>query len=130
VALDFVNSNGTKYQWNLHDKKRNSDIRGYARQAAFVNLRRGRYIFSVTAANHNNVWNTTGASLDIRILPPPWFRWYAWLVYGLLLLLLLMAYRRFLVRRASLHTALEVERIEKEKVLELDHMKSRFFANI
>ena len=64
VALDFVNSNGTKYQWNLHDKKRNSDIRGYARQAAFVNLRRGRYIFSVTAANHNNVWNTTGASLD------------------------------------------------------------------
>jgi DNA-binding response OmpR family regulator/nitrogen-specific signal transduction histidine kinase len=39
-------------------------------------------------------------------------------------------YRRYLLNRAKLRTAVEVERMEKEKVLELDHMKSRFFANI
>jgi len=44
--------------------------------------------------------------------------------------LFMLQFRRSLLKRARLKTAVEIERIEKEKVLEIDHMKSRFFANI
>jgi signal transduction histidine kinase/DNA-binding response OmpR family regulator/ligand-binding sensor domain-containing protein len=130
VAIDYINSSLNKYLWTLRDRRRNYEIRNYGKDAVFANLRPGKYLFNVQASNHNNVWNTTGASLEITILPPPWLTWYAYIVYGLIALGIVLLYRRFLLRRARLKTALEIERVEKDKVLEMDQMKSRFFANI
>ena len=51
-------------------------------------------------------------------------------IYGISIVLLFLWYRNSLVRRERMKTALEIERIEKEKVQEIDQLKSRFFANI
>jgi len=59
-----------------------------------------------------------------------WFNWWAYIIYGIIFISIIDQYRRYLLRRAKLRSAVEVGRIEKEKLLELDHMKSRFFANI
>jgi signal transduction histidine kinase/DNA-binding response OmpR family regulator len=69
-------------------------------------------------------------AIPLQIAPPPWFTWYAFLLYALLLVLAILAYRRFLLSRARLKTALGIERVEKEKIRELEKVKSRFFANI
>ncbi len=68
--------------------------------------------------------------LAATTFPPLWRIWWALVLYGLMLIFFLIWYRSFLLNRAKLRTALEVERLEKEKALEIDQMKSRFFANI
>ena len=40
------------------------------RQAHYTNLSPGDYTFTVKAANADGVWNETGTTITIRILPP------------------------------------------------------------
>ena len=65
-----------------------------------------------------------------RILPPLWLTWWAYLIYGFSLLLLLRWYRGFLIKREKINADLRIKEVEVSKMQELDHMKSRFFANI
>src|SRR5262249_16522734 len=50
---------------------------GSTREARYSNLRPGLYHFRVIACNEDGVWNSTGASLTVTVLPPfwqkPWF---------------------------------------------------------
>lgn len=45
------------------------------RQATYTNLPPGHYRFRVRASNNDGVWNESGASLAITILPPWWQTW-------------------------------------------------------
>jgi signal transduction histidine kinase/ligand-binding sensor domain-containing protein len=51
---------------------------GDRRSALFTRLPSGTYTFNVTASADGTVWNETGASIDIIVVPPywdtPWFR--------------------------------------------------------
>ncbi|UUZ55527.1 hypothetical protein LP419_07710 [Massilia sp. H-1] len=54
------------------------------RFATYTNLDPGQYTFRVKAANKDGVWNASGATLSITILPPWWKTW--WFRTGALLL--------------------------------------------
>jgi ligand-binding sensor domain-containing protein/signal transduction histidine kinase len=47
-----------------------------SRVASFPKLPPGEYRFRVAAANEDGVWNETGASLAITVLPPFWRTWW------------------------------------------------------
>lgn len=47
-----------------------------ARAASFPRLPPGQYRFRVTAANEDGLWNETGASLALTVLPPFWRTWW------------------------------------------------------
>ncbi|UCH15390.1 MAG: hypothetical protein JSV22_05345, partial [Bacteroidales bacterium] len=130
TALDYVNPSLNRFRYKMEGLDKDWVLAGNNRMAIYTDIDPGHYTFRVIGANHNNVWNMEGVSLDITIFPPPWQTWYAYIVYGLILLGIVLLYRRFLLRRAKLKTALEIERVEKDKVLEMDQMKSRFFTNI
>jgi signal transduction histidine kinase/ligand-binding sensor domain-containing protein len=46
------------------------------RFARYPNLPHGNYRFLVQARNEDGVWNQTGASLDVIVLPPFWQEWW------------------------------------------------------
>lgn len=46
------------------------------RIATYTNLPPGQYTFRVIACNNDGIWNTTGASLGITVLPPFWQKWW------------------------------------------------------
>lgn len=73
------------------------------RAAYYTNLAPGKYRFEVIAANEDNLWNTTGAALDIEIAPAfVQTGWFKLLLAGLAVLLLYIAYAlriRSLTRR-------------------------------
>jgi len=52
------------------------------------------------------------------------------MIYGIILIGLVYAWRKYDLKRQSLKQELEIEHVESEKLKELDRMKSRFFANI
>ncbi|MBE9484214.1 MAG: response regulator, partial [Bacteroidetes bacterium] len=88
------------------------------------------YTFRVKASNNDGLWNEEGASILISIAPPPWKTWWAYTLYAMSFIILVIAWRRYDLKRHHLKQALEVEQVEAEKLKELDSMKSRFFANI
>jgi signal transduction histidine kinase/AraC-like DNA-binding protein/ligand-binding sensor domain-containing protein len=129
-ALNYVNPEKNQYRYMLEGLDKDWIQAGTRRYAEYTNLRHGDYTFRVSGSNNDGIWNEDGTSVQITIHPPPWQTWYAYLVYGLLIIAIILWYRRYLQNRARLRMAVEMERIEKEKILEMDQMRSRFFANI
>jgi signal transduction histidine kinase/CheY-like chemotaxis protein len=84
----------------------------------------------VQASNSDGVWNTDGASLALVILPPWWGTWWAYTLYGVLTLALLYGLRRYDRDRLRLESRLAIEGAEAEQLRELEHARSRFFANV
>lgn len=130
VALDFTNTKDIEYRYYLEGIEKKWIYAGENHIINYAYLKPGNYTFRVVAGNSNGVWNEVGDSLHIRIKPPPWFSWWAFSIYTLLLLWIILWYRKYLQNKAILTAQLEIERIEKEKSQEMGQMRSRFFANI
>ena len=119
-----------QYRYILEGSDRNWIYSGSRNFAIYSNLSPGKYTFRVTGANNDGFWNEEGTTVDMIIHLPPWLTWYAYLIYLVLAACIILWIRFYFMNKARIRTALEVERIEKEKVLEMDAMKSQFFANI
>jgi len=96
----------------------------------YTNLSPGEYTFRVKASNNDGVWNEEGASLRIIIAHPWWATWWAYILYGIFAVVLFSTSTRFYLNRQRLRHQLELEHEHAAKLLEVDQMKSRFFANI
>jgi signal transduction histidine kinase/ligand-binding sensor domain-containing protein/DNA-binding NarL/FixJ family response regulator len=130
AVLNYIEPERNQHKYMLEGLDEDWVFSGLNHNVTYTNLKPGNYIFRATGSNNDGLWNKEGVALSIRVLPPPWRTWWAYIIYGFILTGIILLYRRYLLNRARLQTDLEVERIEKEKILELDHMKSRFFANI
>ena len=103
---------------------------GAVRAATYTNLPPGHYTFQVRASNNDGVWNEQGASLAILITPPWWRTWWAYALYGTLVLAALFGARRYEMNRLRLKARLEIQHVEAEQLRELDRARSRLFANV
>lgn len=72
TALDFAMPWKNKYQYKLEGFDDDWSPPSSNRIASYTNLPGGVYTFRVRAANSEGVWNETGTSLQIRIIPPFW----------------------------------------------------------
>lgn len=95
----------------------------------YHNLPEGDYRFRVHA---RDMYQQTGKeAVYAVIIRPPWYRtWWAYLIYGILIIGLLNGLRRYELNRQRLRNRAELERVQIEKLQELDRLKSDFFANI
>ena len=100
------------------------------RQVTYTNLDHGTYIFKVKAANNDGKWNEEVTELEIRVLPHWWQTWWAIMLFLILAGTALWYIQRFIKQRRAMDEQLRAERIEKEKMEEINQMKTRFFINI
>ncbi|TFG95968.1 MAG: hypothetical protein E4H13_12730, partial [Calditrichales bacterium] len=98
--------------------------------ATYTQLDPGEYVFRVKGSNNDGVWNESGVTLSVTILPPWWRSTFAYISYIVLIAGLLYGLRRYDLKRQRLRHALSLEHEHGEKLQEIDRMKSRFFANI
>ena len=103
---------------------------GTQRTARYTNLDPGEYTFRVIASNSDGVWNEKGTFINIIIKKPWWQTYLAYLVYLYWVFSLLYFLRRYELSRQKLKYNLKLGNLEKEKLKEIDQIKSRFFANI
>ena len=130
AALDYVMPEKNRYAYKLEGFDRDWIRSGYVRTATYTNLDPGQYIFRVKGSNNDGVWNERGTSLSIIVTPPWWKTTWAYLAYILLAGGVLYAIYHVRVNRLRLVHRLQLEHLEATKLHELDHLKSRFFANI
>ncbi|NQZ90451.1 MAG: hypothetical protein HRT54_23045, partial [Colwellia sp.] len=93
AALHFSNPTKNKFAYQLVGWDKDWVSTDYKnRRATYTNLPNGDYTFRVKASNADGYWNEEGASLQITVLPPPWKTWWAYALYGLFLLSLVLAF--------------------------------------
>ncbi|MCH7964374.1 MAG: SpoIIE family protein phosphatase [Bacteroidetes bacterium] len=67
--------------------------------ASFTNLDPGDYVFRLKAANGDGIWSDKEKTISITILPPWWRTTFAYIIYGLVLVLGVFGVDRFQRRR-------------------------------
>ncbi|HEY6083152.1 MAG TPA: ATP-binding protein, partial [Chitinophagaceae bacterium] len=130
AALDYSKPYKNQYAYRLKGLNDRWLLLGTDRLITLSNLDPGHYVLQVKASNSDGVWNEKGASLLINITPPWWKTWWAYLIYAIVSFALVRWAREKELNRLKLKNRLELERVEADKLKELDHLKSRFFANI
>ncbi|MEM9830392.1 MAG: two-component regulator propeller domain-containing protein [Bacteroidota bacterium] len=130
VALNYQASEKNEYAYQMEGLDENWIYSGDRRFSSYTNLDPGEYTFRVKASYNKGPWNEAASTIQFTILPPWWQNNWAYAFYTLLSIGLLYALRQFTIKRERLRHALELQTIESKKMRELDHLKSRFFANI
>ncbi len=105
AALDFAVSRKNRYAYRLEGLEQDWNRVGMQHSATYAGLQPGDYVFRVRAANGDGVWNTTGASLRIRVRPPfwgePWFRLLSAAILVVAVIVAARQYARSVTRRRS-----------------------------
>jgi signal transduction histidine kinase/ligand-binding sensor domain-containing protein len=114
TGIHYGNPARNKFAYKLENYDEEWREVGNLRTAFYYGLPPGNYKFRVKAANNNGIWNEEGASISIRITPPWWKTWWAYVIYGLLFIAAV-----FVVDRIQRRRLLYKERaLAKEKELE------------
>ncbi len=100
------------------------------RFATYTNIEPGNYTLKVKSSNNDGLWDNTPYTLQLTVRPPIYRTTVAYIIYGLLLLLLLAGLWRFTIISNTKKHQLELEHLEKEKNDELQTLKLDFFTNI
>jgi len=98
--------------------------------ATYTNLHAGTYTLLAKGASNDGIWNETPAALTIRILPPPWKTWWAYLSYTALIVVGIYMIIRFTKIRSRLEHELQLEHLENERQREINEIKLNFFTSI
>ena len=113
AGLSFAAPEKNRYMYKmdgLHDW-----IETNRRFVTYSNLEGGDYVFRVKAANHQGVWGEAEAALSITMAPPPWRTWWAYVIYGLLVLGIIWVYLRYQARKVeALEQAHRLQTVESE----------------
>lgn len=96
AALDFAAPEKNQYAYKLEGLDDEWNEIGNKRAASYTNLPAGHYTFRVKGSNNDEVWNTQGATLEIRMKPPFWASWW----FRLIALIAAIAVGRYLLRSA------------------------------
>ena len=102
AGLSFVAPSRVRYRYRLEGFDPEWVDAGAGRVAYYTNMPPGRYTFRVVAANNDGVWNNTGATLAIRVLPQTWQTWWFRLLCVVAVFLLGYQVYRMRVRNVEL----------------------------
>jgi ligand-binding sensor domain-containing protein/serine phosphatase RsbU (regulator of sigma subunit) len=80
-AIHFSRPEKNQYAYRLDGFDKKGWIYDNRRFATYTNLPPGDYVFRVIGSNGDGIWNETGASISIKVLPPWWRTIWAYIGY-------------------------------------------------
>ncbi len=115
AALEFSAPNKINYSYYMEgwDKGWNNSFN--LRNASYTHLSEGNYIFRVRCTNADGIWGNKDIAIKIRVLPP-WFRtWWAYLFYLSLISWLIYLYLNYRARQTKLEYEIKISLLEAER---------------
>jgi ligand-binding sensor domain-containing protein/signal transduction histidine kinase len=121
-----------KYRLEKHESGW-TEVPATVRSVRYTKLPARHYIFRVLACNEDEVWNQSGASLAVNVLPPFWQNWWFLTALVLILLAAIVGIVHF-VSTQKLHRQLEAlrqkEAIERERARIARDLHDQLGANL
>jgi signal transduction histidine kinase/ligand-binding sensor domain-containing protein/DNA-binding response OmpR family regulator len=130
AALDYNSPQSIQYTYKMEGFDEDWLENENRRFVTYTNLNPGKYIFKVKSTNADGVWNDETVSLEVIIDSPWWATLWAYGFYTILIVLGLLAIRKFELNRTKLRNELRLREFEAKHKSQLEEMKSRFFANL
>lgn len=123
AALDMSFPENVQYAYILEGFDKEWNYVGKQRTATYTNLPKGNYVFRVKSTNGAGIWVENEHSLKITVKPSFWETPYAYVLYVVAFMLVLLggAYILFLIYRLKHEVSVEQQ---------VTDMKLRFFTNI
>ncbi|WP_316823856.1 two-component regulator propeller domain-containing protein [Pedobacter miscanthi] len=127
-TFNYISANRTQYYYRLegidNDWQKTNEIK-----VSYNNLPPGKYTFLIKAVGPNGEVSPV-RQLKIAILPP-WYRtlWFYLLLFVLLGVASYLGYK-IIAERIKALQQLKLERIEKERVRDINQVKMDFFTNV
>ena len=107
TGLSFIKSEQVRFRYRLENLDADWTEAGTRRTAFYPHLAPGEYVFHVVAANSDNVWNETGATLTVKVNPPFYRTWF--FLAACVAVVLLMTYALYRRRVVQLERARELQ---------------------
>jgi signal transduction histidine kinase/ligand-binding sensor domain-containing protein/DNA-binding response OmpR family regulator len=122
-ALDFLDPEKIQYAYKLDNFENNWNNVGNQHRATYTNLSPGKYTFRVTSVQHDRKSVSRERVLNIRIYPPWWKTLVAYIIYGLLIMLIIVIIYKTISRINRYKNELAIEK-------KVNELKLQFFTNI
>lgn len=118
AALNYIGSGKNRYAYKLDGFDKDWNNVGSRREATYTNLNPDTYYFRVKASNDDDIWNDTGTSIKLVVLPPWWETWIFRIALGLLIVGLLLG--SYFWRMNDLQSQkIKLEKLVKERTREI-----------
>jgi signal transduction histidine kinase len=103
---------------------------GSQRKATYTNLPPGTYTFKVKSTDINGNWNEKTAAITVVVKPPFYRTTVAYILYFLLLVAGVVAFRNYSVKRARKKNEAKLERLRNQREQEFYNQKIEFFTTM
>ncbi len=127
--MDYANAAKNRFRYRLEGIDDDWVEAGTNRFANYAQLPYGSYTLHMMGSADGVIWSKP-VELGIRVLPPFYRTWWAYLIYALAAIGVLWQLYRFQTQRWRLQQQLRFEHKEASRLAELDALKTQFFANI
>ncbi|MDQ6477217.1 ATP-binding protein [Dyadobacter sp. LHD-138] len=129
ALMDFTNPAKNRFRYQMQGIDREWVEVGTDHLANFAQIPYGQYTFRVQGTANGEVWSKP-VILKIRIHPPLYLRWWAYLFYILLGGYGFYRFYRNQMKRALLEKQIRFKERETARLAELDELKTNFFTSI
>lgn len=135
LSLDFVSLNLSsaqkiRYAYMLEGWDKEWINAGTARTATYSKLTEGSYRMRIKATDVDGIWNKQERILTIKVLPPWWRSWWAYLAYTAVICGGLTLFIRFRERQARLSYEVKLANYQMQQDKKINEKKISFFTHI
>lgn len=130
-GMNFKYTDNTQYAMFMEGLDKDWQFIGNQNQVRFTNLPAGNYILKIKASHDGINWDEKGIkTLNIKILPPWWLSNWAYTIYIMLLITILVTVYKYTKARIELKMRLKSEHAQRINIEKLNKQKTDFFTYI
>ncbi len=130
AALSFVAPESNVYKYFMQGYDADWTKVAGNQSIHYNKLPPGNYKLRIQSGNSSGGWNPKETKLDIRIDPPLWASWWAYLLYSLIVITVAALILRYYYIANKAKNQQRLETFEREKEREMYNLKLDFFANV
>ncbi len=130
AALSFVSPEMNKYICRLEGIDNDWKVLDKNQTVKYSNLNPGTYIFMLKASNSDGIWQEQPKTLRIKIRPPFYLSWLAYITYFIITAGLIYLIIRLNTQKQKRKNNRLLEKLNNEKEKEIFQSKIEFFTNI
>ncbi len=130
AAMSYLAPGKIQYAYMMEGFDKNWNYVASQRKATYTNLPYGTYTFKVKSTDIYGNWNEQPAELNVVVTPPFYHSTVAYIVYILLLIAGIIAFRNFLHYQAKKKNEVKLERLKNQREHEFYNHKIEFFTTM